>query len=144
MPRTACEPSNYFASRPAGPPRPELSQVATRQPFTSAANVAHVGDEPVDVGLVVLHGEQPLLHLAPWRQEDAAVVLHQPVQMAQPLVDVEEVAEVAHRPVEEADAALGPGGHDRATGGRVSRSTRVTATRASGPGARRCGHTPRA
>ena len=61
----------------------------------------------------------------------------------EPLVDVGEVAEVAHRPVEEADAALGPGGHDLPREVVVAQHARSPA-RASGRGAARSGHRPRA
>ena len=56
---------------------------------------AEVGDEAVDVRFVVLHGDQPLLDLAPGRQEHPAVVLEQPVRVAEGVVDGEEAAVVA-------------------------------------------------
>ena len=96
MPRTATESSNDFSSpisRTAPPPVIGSGNVGAHE-VGEPLDVAH---EPVDVGLVVLDGEQPLLHLAPWRQEDAAVVLNQPVQVAEPLVDVQEVPVVASR-----------------------------------------------
>ena len=70
-----------------------------------------VGREPVDIVAVVLNRQQPLLHLAPWREEHAAIVLHQPVQVAESGVDLEEVAEVADRVAAERHAALGADGH---------------------------------
>ena len=65
-----------------------------------------VRDEPVDVGVGVLHREQPLLDLAPGRQEDAAVVLDEPVRLPEPVVDAEEVAVLADALALERDAAL--------------------------------------
>ena len=44
--------------------------------------VVAVGHEPVDVLVGVLHRDQPLLDLAPGRQEGAPVVLDQPVRVA--------------------------------------------------------------
>ena len=95
MPRTA-----WHAVERLGPARPgarphrrsRRAHRPCRQPFTSAANVATLATNRSASASVVLHGEQPLLDLAPRRQEDAAVVLHQPVQVAEPVVDVEEVA----------------------------------------------------
>ena len=66
-------------------------------PSRRVGEVVEVGDEPVDVGVGVLHRDQPLLDLAPRRQEHAAVVLDQPVRVAVAVVELEEVAEVADR-----------------------------------------------
>src|SRR5438034_2301526 len=66
-----------------------------------------VGQEAVDVVVAVLDRDQPLLRLAPGRQEHAAVVLEQPVAVAPAAVDGQEVAVVAHRRGGEGDAALG-------------------------------------
>ena len=58
------------------------------------------------ITLVMLDRDQPLLGLAPRRQEDAAVVLEQPVRVAVGVVDSQEVTEVADRRAAEDDAAL--------------------------------------
>ena len=67
-------------------------------------------DEAVDVRLIVLHRDEPLLDLAPGRQEDPAVVLVEPVRMAVPVVHAEEAAVVRHGLGGEHDAALGTRG----------------------------------
>ena len=67
-----------------------------------------VGDQQVDVGLVVLDRDEPLLDLAPRRQEHAAVVLEEPVRVAVAVIDTEEAAVVADRLGGEHHAALGP------------------------------------
>src|SRR5579871_4635205 len=72
---------------------------------------AEVADEPVDVRFVVLYGDQPLLDLAPGRQEHPAVVLEQPVSVTERAVDGEELAVVPDDFRAEDDAALGAGGH---------------------------------
>src|SRR6201991_1432930 len=56
---------------------------------------AEVRGESVDIVLVVLNRQQPLLHLPPWREEYTAIVLHQPVQVAESGVDFQEIAELA-------------------------------------------------
>src|ERR1700739_2942065 len=71
-----------------------------------------VADEPVDIGLVVLDRHQPLLDLAPRRQEDAAIVLKEPMRVAVGIPDGEEVTEVAHRPGRKHHAPLGAYRHD--------------------------------
>ena len=74
--------------------------------------LAEVGDQAVDVGLGVLHRQQPLLDLAPRWEEHPAIVLQEPVQLPPAVVDGEEVAVVAHRLGREADAALRPDADD--------------------------------
>ena len=76
------------------------------------SQLAEVGDEQVDVGLGVLHGQQPLLDLAPGWEEHAPIVLQEPVQVAPLVVDLEEVAVVAHRRPGEGHASLGPDADD--------------------------------
>src|SRR2546430_10445393 len=71
---------------------------------------SEVLDQAVDVRLVVLHRDEPLLDLAPRRQENPAVVLVEPVRMAVPVVHAEEAAVVGYFVVCEYDAALGAGG----------------------------------
>ena len=66
--------------------------------------------QAVDVRLVVLDRDQPLLALPPRRQEHPAVVLVQPVRVAVRVVDAEEVAEVPDRVGREHHAALGADG----------------------------------
>jgi hypothetical protein len=89
-------------TRRSAPPRHQAASSRDRgQP-------AEVGDEPVDVGLGVLHGQQPLLDLAPRWQEHPAIVLHEPVQVAPAVVDLEEVAVVAHRRPVNATQPLAP------------------------------------
>jgi len=67
-----------------------------------------VADEAVDVGAVVLDRDEPLLGLAPGREEDATVVLDQPMGVVVPVVDLEEVAVVMYRLNREGDATLRP------------------------------------
>src|ERR1039458_8954537 len=69
-------------------------------------------DKTVYVVRIVLNRDQPLLGFAPRRQEDAAVVLEQPVGVAVGVVDFKEVAEVADRLGGEDHAALGADRHD--------------------------------
>jgi hypothetical protein len=67
-------------------------------------------DQAVNVRLIVLHRDQPLLDLAPGRQENPAVVLEKPVRVAVPVVHAEEAAIVRYRLVGEDHAALGARG----------------------------------
>src|SRR5271169_3973346 len=67
-------------------------------------------DEAVDVRLVVLHRDEPLLDLAPGRQEDPAVVLVEPVRVTVPVVHAEEAAVVLYGLGGEYHAALGARG----------------------------------
>src|SRR5580693_8394534 len=71
---------------------------------------AEVVDQAVHVGLVVLDRDQPLLDLAPGREEDAAVVLIKPVRVAVPVVNAQETAVAGDRFGGEHHAALGAGG----------------------------------
>src|SRR5690349_11610935 len=71
---------------------------------------SEVRDQAVDIRLIVLHRDQPLLDLAPRRQENSAVVLVEPVRVAVPVVHAEEAAVVGHRVGGEHHAALGAGG----------------------------------
>src|SRR6516164_10558927 len=72
---------------------------------------AEVPHQPVDVRLVVLDGDQPLLDLAPGRQEDPAVVLEQPVRVAERVIGGEEAAVVGDGLVREDDAAFRADGY---------------------------------
>src|SRR5260370_12330470 len=67
-------------------------------------------DQAVDVGFVVLDRDQPLLDLAPRREEDAAVVLIEPVRVAVPGRHAQETAVAGDRFGGEHHAALGAGG----------------------------------
>ena len=101
LPAQRCDPARPLASAdPRSRRRVGAAGVAKR------STLAH---EPVDVLVGVLHRDRPLLALAPRRQEHAAVVLVQPVRVAELVVDVEEVAVVADRVGQEDDAALGAG-----------------------------------
>src|SRR4051794_4092443 len=71
---------------------------------------SEVRDQAVDIRLIVLHGDQPLLDLAPRRQENPAVVLVEPVSVAVPVVHAEEAAVVGDRLAGEDHAALGARG----------------------------------
>src|ERR1700760_4941816 len=71
---------------------------------------SEVRDQAVDIRLIVLYGYQPLLDLAPRRQEDPAVVLVEPVGVAVPVVHAEEAAVVRDRIGGEDDTALGARG----------------------------------
>src|SRR5205823_4925195 len=67
-------------------------------------------DQAVDIRFVMLHRDQPLLDLAPWRQENPAVVLVEPVRVAVPVVHAEEAAVVGDLVGCEYDATLGARG----------------------------------
>src|ERR1700733_7762767 len=71
---------------------------------------AEVRYEAVDVGFVVLDRDQPLLDLAPWREENAAVVLIEPVRVAVPVVHAQEAAVAGDGLGREHYAAFGAGG----------------------------------
>src|ERR1035441_1397763 len=73
-----------------------------------SSEIGEIGDEPIDIRVIMLHGDQPLLGLAPRRQEYPAVVLQQPVRVTVGVVDVQEAAEIADRLGGEDHAALGP------------------------------------
>src|SRR5690348_4397606 len=106
----------------AGTPSNDLTSCSSRiaPPFTGPgrsgcdrlSEAREVDGEPVDVVAAVLNGQQPLLHLPPWREKHSAIVLHQPVQMAESGVDLQEIPELAHRVGAEGDAALGADGDD--------------------------------
>ena len=63
----------------------------------SVGEHTEIRDQTIDVGLIVLNRDEPLLGLAPGRKKDAAVVLEQPVGVAVPVVDGQVVAVVADR-----------------------------------------------
>src|SRR5882757_9457852 len=116
MPVTAGTPSKDLTSSTSRISPPDLLPGSLRScpPVTRTRSVRHrfgepgeVGREPVDVVAVVLYGQQPLLHLPPWREEYPAIVLHEPVQVAQSGVDPEEVAELAHPVPTERHTTLG-------------------------------------
>src|SRR5690348_12221033 len=67
-------------------------------------------DQAVYIRFVMLHRDQPLLDLAPRRQENPAVVLVEPVRVAVPVVHAEEAAIAGHGVRREHDAALGARG----------------------------------
>src|ERR1700753_406698 len=71
---------------------------------------SEVRDQAVDIRLIVLYGDQPLLDLAPRRQENPAVVLVEPVGVAVPVVHAEEAAVAGDRIGGEDDTALGARG----------------------------------
>src|SRR3954468_15844189 len=102
MPSTAVTSPNRFTtpSTRIAPPLGGFSGCDGRPLMPSACHrsgqASEVRDEPVDIGVGVLHRDQPLLDLAPRRQEDAAVVLDQPVRVAELGVDLEKAAVVAH------------------------------------------------
>src|SRR6266536_1310429 len=83
--------------------RPDGSSGSSPQGLGKIAKIPY---KHVDVRLVMLHRDQPLLDLPPGRQEDAAVVLEEPVRMAVGVLDAEEAAEVAHGLGGKDDAAL--------------------------------------
>src|SRR5215475_11887790 len=66
--------------------------------------------QAVDIRLTVLYRDQPLLDLAPRRQENPAVVLVEPVRVAVPVVHAEEAAVAGDRFGREHHAALGARG----------------------------------
>src|SRR6476619_201359 len=70
-----------------------------------------VRGEPVDIVHVVLNRQQPLLHLPPWREKYTAIVLHEPMQMAESGVYSQEIAELTDPVPAERHAALGACGH---------------------------------
>src|SRR5579875_1913274 len=102
----------------AGTPSKDLQSLRSSiaPPVTGSTDLVaepgEVRDEPVDVGVAVLDREQPLLDLPPWRQEHATVVLDEPVRLAEPVVDLEEVPVLANRVGAERDAALRADAHD--------------------------------
>src|SRR6478609_3202562 len=109
IPVTAGTPSNDFASwcSRIAPPVTGGRSRSRRSGGHRLSKPGEVRGEPVDIGLVVLNGQQPLLHLAPRRQEHTAIVLHQPMQVAQSIVDLKEIAEIVNRLAVERHTALG-------------------------------------
>src|SRR6478609_5813256 len=107
MPETAGSPAKDFASSTSRMAPP----VIVRSTRHRRSQPGEVRGEPVDVVAVVLDGKEPLLHLAPRGEEHAAIVLHQPVQLTVSGIDLQEVAELAHRAAPEGDAPLGPYRH---------------------------------
>src|SRR5882757_9372228 len=89
----------------AGTPSNDLTSLSSRiaPPFTGTGRSAghrlgepgEVGGEPVDIVRVVLNRQKPLLHLPPWREKHTAIVLHQPVQVAESGINLEEVPKFA-------------------------------------------------
>src|SRR5580692_3911099 len=82
------------------------------RPADGSSEDGEVLHEAVDVGLVVLDRDQPLLDLAPGREEDPAVVLIEPVRVAVPVVNAEETAVAGDGFGAEYDAAFGAGSDD--------------------------------
>ena len=110
--RARAQPPTIPLSRPADAARPAAIPLSRRAP---------AGRWPIRSRLVrkrprpprVLHGHRPLLTLAPRREEDATVVLVQPVRVAPLVVVLEEVAVVVEL-VGEDDRALGTEGAHKA------------------------------
>src|SRR5580698_8120622 len=73
---------------------------------------SEVRDETLDVGLIVLHRDQPLLDFPPGRQEHSAVVLEEPVRVTERILNAAEAAEIPDRPGREHHAALRAHRHD--------------------------------
>src|SRR3954468_18943143 len=105
IPVTAGTPSNDLTSCSSRIAPPFI--LAGRSRSDRLGESGEVGREPIDIVAVVLNRKQPLLHLPPWREKHPAIVLHQPVQVAESGVDVKEVAEFAHRLAAERHAPLG-------------------------------------
>src|SRR3954469_24058906 len=109
MPLTAATSPNDFASPTSRTaPPPDVVGPSTDR----GSEPVEVCGEPVDVRVIVLHRQQPLLHLPPRRQKYATVVLDEPVRVAQAVVDAEEVTVFPHRFGAEGDATLGTDAHD--------------------------------
>ena len=106
MPVTAGTPSKDLTSC-SQPDRAALHGTGRSRAPPPSAEPGEVGGEPFDIVAVVLNRQQPLLHLPPWREEYTAIVLHQPVQVAESGIDLEEVTELADRVAPEGHAALG-------------------------------------
>ena len=81
-------------------------------PSSVSARWEKLATNPSTSASVCCDRGQPLLDLAPRRQERAAVVLDQPVGVTVAAVERAEVAEVADPVGHEGHAALGAGGHD--------------------------------
>src|SRR6187200_1125797 len=102
IPVTAGTPPNDLASC-CSRMAPPVTGAGTRsgrrrhggEPRKLVGEPREVGGEPVDIALVVLNGQQPLLHLPPRREKHPAIVLHEPVQVAQSGVDLKEIPKFA-------------------------------------------------
>src|ERR1035441_7704373 len=70
--------------------------------------------ELVNIVRIVLNRDQPLLDLAPWRQEDAAVVLEQPVGIDVRIVDAEKLRKSRTGSVEKTTQPFAPTATTRA------------------------------
>src|SRR3954470_18554448 len=93
IPVTAGTPSNDFTSCSSRIAPPFILADPSRR--DRLGEPGEVGREPIDIVAVVLNRQQPLLHLPPWREENSAIVLHQPVQVAESGIDLQEIAELA-------------------------------------------------
>src|SRR6476469_6017739 len=92
----------------SGPPARRAPRRRLLSCGESLSEILEVVDVAPDVLLAVLHGERPVLALAPRRHEHAAVELHEPVDVRQLVRHLEVLAIVA-----DALAAVG----DRAAAG---------------------------
>src|SRR3954464_10770618 len=110
IPVTAGTPSNDLTSCSSRIAPPFIPACPSRR--HRSGQPGEVRREPIDIVAVVLNRKQPLLHLPPWREKHPAIVLHQPVQVAESGVDVKEVAEFAHPLAAERHAPLGARGDD--------------------------------
>src|SRR3954463_13069938 len=103
IPVTAGTPSNDLASCSSWIAPPFILAGRSRSdrhrgdPGNVVGEPGEVGREPIDIVAVVLNRKQPLLPLPPGGENPPAIVLHQPVQVAESGVDMKEVAEFAHR-----------------------------------------------
>src|ERR1700754_988117 len=86
MPRTAGTPS-YALVRSTSEIAPPLTRSTPLSTQHRVGEPGEVRDEPVGIGRGVLDRDQPFLALPPWGKEAPAIVLHQPVQLAEPFVD---------------------------------------------------------
>src|SRR5881628_17595 len=110
MPSTAGIPANDLASWCSRIAPPLIRPAPSPRRGDRGGERGEVARETVDIVDRVLNRQQPLLHLPPWREEHATVVLHEPVQVPQPGVDLEEVAELADRLPPERHTSLGTKG----------------------------------
>ena len=110
MPVTAGTPSNDLASW-CSRMAPPVTGAGPRSGRHRLGEPGEIGGEPVDIVRVVLNRQQPLLHLPPWREKHTAIVLHEPVQMAESGVDLKEVPKLADPVATKCHAALGADGH---------------------------------
>src|ERR1700754_2610824 len=117
MPVTAGTPPNDFSSccsRMAPPVTGARPRSGSRRhrggPRDHLSEPAEIRGESVDIVLVVLNRQQPLLHLPPWREKYTAIVLHEPVQVAESGINFKEVPKFADPFTPERHAALGADG----------------------------------